>query len=39
LLLTKLLKQTRRVMSSHKSDIYVDMVDLILWEVTELYVA
>ena len=39
LLLTKLLKQTGRVMPSHKSDIYVDMVDLILWEVTELYVA
>jgi hypothetical protein len=36
---TKLLKQTRRVMSSHKSGIYVDMVELILWEVTELYVA
>jgi hypothetical protein len=39
LLQTKLLKQTRRVMSSHKSGIYVDMVELILWEVTELYVA
>lgn len=38
-MLTKLLKQTGRVMPSHKSDIYVHMVDLILWEVIELYVA